>query len=167
MLPLAILAIIAGFFEHQFYHFVTAILPEYEFGEETHIMSGQLLIVTLGIALTGIGIAVFSNVYREGLFSGTLKDNFLYKLLDNQWYIPKIYDEVFIKPYDKLSEFFWKIDTKVVDAIVDGIAKTLYSTGEATRGMQSGNLSYMLRWVFVGFSILIVSAILYNIFLLL
>ena len=167
MLPLAILAIIAGFFEHQFYHFVTAILPEYEFSEETHIMSGQLLVVTLSIALTGIGIAVFSNVYREGLFSGLFQNRFCYKLLDNQWYIPKIYDEVFIKPYEKLSEIFWKIDMKIVDAIVDGIAKTLYSTGKATRGMQSGNLSYMLRWVFVGFSILIVSAILYNILLLL
>ena len=162
MLPLAILAMIAGFFEHQFYDFVTAILPTYEFSEDTHHIVGQLILVTTGIALTGIGIAVFSNMFREGVFSSALHQNFIYKLFDNQWYIPKIYDEVFTKPYKELSELFWKIDMKVVDATVDGVANALYSTGENTRGMQSGNLSYMLRWMVAGLTIFLVSAVAYS-----
>jgi len=162
MLPLAILAIIAGFFEHQFYAFVTGVLPTYEFSEETHHMIGQLIMVTTAIALTGIGFAVFSNMYREGVFSNQFKTNFIYKLFDNQWYIPKIYDEVFTKPYQELSKIFWQLDMKIVDATVDGIANTLYSTGENTRGMQSGNLSYMLRWMFVGLTIFLISAVAYT-----
>jgi NADH-quinone oxidoreductase subunit L len=162
MLPLAILAIIAGFFEHHFYEFVTVILPHYHFSEETHELVGQLIMVTTAIALTGIGFAVFSNMYREGVFSKQFKTNFVYKLFDNQWYIPKIYDEVFTKPYQELSKIFWKVDMKVVDATVDGIANALYSTGETTRGMQSGNLSYMLRWMFVGLTIFLISAVAYT-----
>ncbi|MCW8837901.1 MAG: NADH-quinone oxidoreductase subunit L, partial [Thiovulaceae bacterium] len=51
----------------------------------------------------------------------------------------------------ELSTLFWeKIDMKVVDATVDGVAKVLYSTGENTRGMQSGNLSTMLKWMVAG-----------------
>jgi NADH-quinone oxidoreductase subunit L len=163
MSPLAVLAIVAGLFEHQFVEFVTAVLPQYEFSVEIHEIVGQLIIVTTGIALTGIGFAVFSNLYREGLFSNAFKNNFIYKILDNQYYIPKIYDEVFSKPYKELSELFWhKIDNKIVDATVDGIAKAIYTTGEETRGMQSGNLSYMLRWMVAGISLFLISAVAYT-----
>jgi NADH-quinone oxidoreductase subunit L len=163
MSPLAVLAIVAGLFEHQFVEFVTAVLPQYEFSLEIHEIVGQLIIVTTGIALTGIGFAVFSNLYREGLFSNAFKNNFIYKILDNQYYIPKIYDEVFSKPYKELSELFWhKIDNKIVDATVDGIAKAIYTTGEETRGMQSGNLSYMLRWMVAGISLFLISAVAYT-----
>ena len=163
MSPLAVLAIIAGFFEHQFYNFVTGVLPHYNFSEEIHHVVGQLILVTTGIALTGIGIAVFSNMYREGVFSTVLQNNFIYRFLDNQWYIPKIYDEVFAKPYIELSTLLWnRVDIKIVDATVDGIAKFLHTTGEKTRGMQSGNLSHMLRWVVAGFTLLLVLAVVYT-----
>jgi len=162
MTPLAILAIIAGFFEHQFFEFVHKVLPYYEFTEETHHMVGTLILVTTGIALTGIIIAVLTNIFKEGGISEKCKDNFIYKLFDNQWYIPKIYDEVFTKPYKELSEIFWKLDMKVVDATVDGVANAIYSTGENTRGMQSGNLSYMLRWMVAGLTIFLFSAVAYS-----
>ena len=162
MTPLAILAIIAGFFEHQFFEFVHKVLPYYEFTEETHHMVGTLILVTTGIALTGILIAVLTNIFKEGGISEKCKDNFIYKLFDNQWYIPKIYDEVFTKPYKELSEIFWKLDMKVVDATVDGVANAIYSTGENTRGMQSGNLSYMLRWMVAGLTIFLFSAVAYS-----
>ncbi len=163
MTPLAVLAIVAGLFEHQFVEFVTKILPAYSFSEQIHETIGQLVIVTTSIAVTGIVIAVFSNMFREGLFSNAFRGNFFYKLLDNQYYIPKIYDEVFSKPYRELSELFWKsIDLKIVDATVDGIGKCLLSTGENTREMQSGNLSLMLRWMTIGLTILLLSAIGYT-----
>jgi NADH-quinone oxidoreductase subunit L len=163
MSPLAILAIVAGLFEHQFVEFVTFVLPGYEFTEHTHHMVGQLIIVTTAIAVTGIIVAIVSNMIKEGGISNLMKNCPSYKLLDNQYYIPKIYDEVFSKPYKELSELFWqKIDMKIVDATVDGIAKTLYSTGEETRGMQSGNLSYMLRWMVVGLTIFLVVAVIYT-----
>jgi len=163
MAPLAVLAVVAGFFEHQFMEFVTTILPTYSFTEETHHMVPTLILVTTGIALLGILVAVTSNMFKEGLFSNTLKNNFIYKLLDNQYYIPKIYDEVISKPYAELSTLFWKkIDLKIVDATVDGVAKAIYSTGEETREVQSGNLSLMLRWVVVGLSLLLIFAVAYT-----
>ena len=163
MSPLAVLAVVAGFFEHRFMEFVTTILPTYSFTEETHHMVPTLILVTTGIALLGILVAVTSNMFKEGLFSNTLKNNFIYKLLDNQYYIPKIYDEVISKPYAELSTLFWKkIDLKIVDATVDGVAKAIYSTGEETREVQSGNLSLMLRWVVVGLSLLLIFAVAYT-----
>jgi NADH-quinone oxidoreductase subunit L len=163
MTPLAVLAVVAGFFEHSFVNFVTAVLPQYEFSEHTHHMVGQLILVTTGIAVTGILVAIFSNMYKEGLFSKTFKNSIIFKLFDNQYYIPKIYEEVFTKPYIELSKVFWeRIDLKVVDATVDGIANALRTTGEETRGMQSGNLSYMLRWMVAGLVVTLLSAVIYS-----
>ena len=50
----------------------------------------------------------------------------------------------------------------VVDASVDGIAKFFYSTGEETRGMQSGNLSTMLKWMVVGLVVLLSLAVVFG-----
>jgi len=52
----------------------------------------------------------------------------------------------------------WKIDLKVVDATVDGVANIIYNTGKKTHTMQNGNLSTMLRWMVIGTLILLVLA---------
>ena len=156
MSPLAVLAIIAGFFEHSFVHFVNHLLPAFEF--HTHHVELILIAVTSLMALGGIAVAIL--LYRKGRISPKYEETFLYKLLINQYYIPQFYDVAFTKPYKALSVIFWKkIDMKIIDATVDGIAKSVYKTGELTRGMQSGNLSTNLRWMVIGVLILLVLAI--------
>ncbi len=160
MAPLAVLAVIAGFFEHDFVHFVSNMLPI----EEYHVSSSTfwtLVAVTLGIAVTGIAVAVFA--YSRGGFSKKLEKTFIYKLLFNQYYIPKLYDDFICKPYAEISRIFWKdLDLKVVDATVDLIAGTIYKLGMVSRVVQSGNLSNMLRWMGVGLLALLLAAILYS-----
>ena len=68
-----------------------------------------------------------------------------------------------MRPFSALANFAWqKIDTKVVDLTVDLIAKMVYSTGEKSRKMQSGNLSDMLRWMVVGMVVLLILAFVYR-----
>ena len=58
-----------------------------------------------------------------------------------------------------ISDMMWnKIDLKIVDATVDGIAKFLYKTGDSSRKMQTGNLSNYLNWMAVGAVLLLVFA---------
>ena len=92
-----------------------------------------------------------------------MEKSFVYKLLINQYYIPKIYQNVLVTPYRQLSTFFWKqVDQKIVDASVDGIANIFYVTGEKTRVMQSGNLSTMLKWMVAGLVILLSLAVVFG-----
>ncbi|OQX72469.1 MAG: NADH-quinone oxidoreductase subunit L [Campylobacteraceae bacterium 4484_4] len=160
MAPLAVLAVIAGFFEHSFVHMIEHVLPV----EEHHISTftfWTLIIVTQAIALGGIGFAVWK--YSKGGFSKKWEETFIYQLLFNQYYIPKIYDEYICKPYGELSRIFWKdLDLKIVDATVDFIATTIYKSGMVSRVVQSGNLSNMLRWMGVGLLILLLAAIFYS-----
>ncbi len=160
MIPLAILAAVAGFSEHSFMHYVTELLPEYE----PHVSTGTfffLLVVTLGIALSGILLAVTK--FKKGDFDTFFEKIGVHKILSNQYYIPKFYEDVFMKPYAELSEFAWKrIDMKIVDATVDFIAGIIYKTGDKARWMQSGNLSNNLRWMVLGIIVLLLCAIFYR-----
>ncbi|MEA1892290.1 MAG: NADH-quinone oxidoreductase subunit L [Campylobacterota bacterium] len=163
MSPLLILAIIAGAFKMTYFDMVTSVLPATEY----HVHSALVYwVMTIGTQLFVVAAILFA--YRKyanfkvKIPDGTsaMENSFGYKLLSNQYYIPKIYDDYVIKPYRELSTVFWKqVDQKVVDASVDGIANLFYSTGESTRKMQSGNLSTMLKWMIVGLVVLLSLAV--------
>lgn len=160
LLPLGLLAIVAGFFEHAFHGFTTKLLRNYEI-TIAHGTEVVLIAATLGIALSGIAFAVYK--YKRGGFSKSLEEGFSYKLLSNQYYIPLAYERFIMRPFTTLSHFMWeKIDMKIVDATVDMIARVLYQTGHNARKLQSGNLSDMLRWMVVGMVVLLVFAIFYR-----
>ena len=151
MAPLAILAVIVGFFKEDFVDFVTKFLPEYEMSEHTEHMVAILTIITTLVAVTGIVVAYIK--YAKGLKRNIEfeENNWLYKLLINQYYIPVLYDKVFSKPYKELSDIAWKeIDMQIVDASVDGIAKFIEKSGDKSRKAQNGNLSSYLKSMAVG-----------------
>jgi len=158
--PLALLAIVAGFFEHSFHEFTTQLLTNYEFTLD-HTIGNLLILATSAMALSGIVYAVYK--YKRGGFSKKIEEWGIYKLLINQYYIPQFYKEAIMKPFTSLAKFAWlNIDNKIVDATVDMIAKTIYGGGEKARKMHSGNLSTMLRWMVAGIVILLALAIFYR-----
>ena len=160
MAPLAILAVIFGFFKEDFVEFVTKFLPAYEMSEHTEEMVWILTIITTAIALTGIIVAYIK--YAKGLKRDLNyeKNNFVYNLLMNQYYIPVLYQNAVAKPYAELSDIMWKeIDMQVVDASVDGIAKAIETTGDASRRAQNGNLSSYLKWMSAGLMLMTLIAI--------
>ena len=160
MAPLAVLAGIAGWFEHSFVEYVTELLPEYE-PHVSILVFIFLLLITLGIAISGIVFAVkkYSNNKTKDLFEGTV----IHDVLANQYYIPNFYEKVFSKPYAELSKLAWKkVDMKIVDAVVDGIAAIIYKLGGKSTAMQSGNLSKNLKWMVFGLIVLLVFVVLYK-----
>lgn len=149
MAPLGLLAIISGgLFEGGFHHYVTQLLPDdmHEVESATHWF---VVLTASAMSLGGVLFAVYK--YRAGGFAKFWEETLVYKLLINQYYVPKLYDQMFIRPYGFLSDIAWRIfDMKIVDATVDFIGSTIYSAGEKVRPIQSGNLSKMLRWMVAG-----------------
>ena len=160
MMPLAFLAVTSGWLEHSFFEFVKGALPGYH----PHIESStfwSLIAVTTAIAVSGIAFAVYK--YKNGGFDKSWESTWIYKLLDNQYYIPDIYRVTITEPYLALSKVAWKeIDMKIIDATVDGIANTIYKTGDKARIMQSGNLSTMLKWMVVGLVTLLLVVVIFS-----
>ena len=149
MIPLAILAVIAGMFEHTFVEFVTQILPTWEASNLTHSTAWILILVTSAVAIFGIAVAVFK--YRNGGFSKSWEDTAIYNLLSNQYYIPKFYEYFVSKPYYAISVWTWKIiEVKIIDNAIDGLAHLVNKLGATLRPIQSGNLSSSLRLMVLG-----------------
>ena len=161
MFPLAVLALITGWFMSSYKEFIYQIgkSVQYEMSDHTHHLAIYLALMVIFIVLSSITFA-YLKYARTGEKAWKrdeeVENGFFYKLLINQYYIPKFYEEFISKPYRMVSEKFWtEVDLKIVDASVDGIAKFFYYTGDKTRSMQTGNLSNYLNWMAVGGVILL------------
>lgn len=149
MIPLAVLAVIAGWFEHAFVEFVTKTLPTWEASNLNHSTAWILILVTSAVAIGGVAFAIIK--YRNGGFSKSWEDNFVYKLLSNQYYIPKFYENFISKPYYVISVWMWNvIEVKLIDASIDGLANLVNKLGVKVRPIQTGNLSSSLRLMVLG-----------------
>jgi NADH-quinone oxidoreductase subunit L len=159
MLPLAILAVVAGMiFKTPYFEMVTQVLPAIEYHIHNHT---TFWIMTIGTQVFVIAAIVYAyKKYAKAVkVDKKVESGLLYQLLYNQYFIPQFYEEYFTKTYRELSAMMWKLDMKVVDATVDGVANIFYNTGKATHNMQDGNLSTMLRWMVIGTVILLVLAV--------
>ncbi|PIF04350.1 MAG: NADH-quinone oxidoreductase subunit L [Arcobacter sp.] len=162
MTPLAILAICAGWFEHQFEKMVSHTLPLLNIHVSTNTFYTLITLTTL-IALGGIVFAVVKYNKDGEYYSSKLQNNFFYKLLVNQYYLPHFWDKVICKIYLRLSKFSWKIiDLKIIDSLVDGLANQIVDGATIGSAMQSGNLSKSLKLMGIGILILLFLVLIFS-----
>ena len=153
---LAVPAVIAGFFEHDFAEFVLSILPGFK-ASIPHGVEVILIAITLAM-ISAVAIGTIW-IYGKGKFSQNLKNCKFYKILIAQYFIPQIYERVIVGGYAKLSEICAKCDGAIIDASVDLIARIAVKSGEgADRTSNSGDLSANLRWMVLGSFILLILA---------
>jgi len=161
MAPLAALAISFGWFMESYKEFITKNLPEYNMSHHTHSIAWLLGSLVIVFAVVGIIIAYKKytgrgrNAWKR---NEEFEKTFIYKLVANQYYVPHFYDQFIVQPYTVASAKFWELDKAVVDGTVDVIAKIIYVTGDASRGMQNGNLSSYLNWMGAGTLLLVLAS---------
>jgi len=162
MTPLAILAISAGWFEHQFVQMVTKVLPSLDIHVNTTTFYLLIGVTTL-IALSGIALAVFKYNKDGEYYSKKFEHRFCYKLLVNQYYLPHFWDFVVCKVYLVLSKFSWHIvDLRIFYNLVDSIASRVVDGAKIGSSMQNGNLSSGLKWMGIGILILLVFVLVFS-----
>ena len=162
MIPLVILAVSAGWLEHSFVEYTTILLPSWEAKNISHSTAFILILVTSSIAVFGILFAYLKYIKNMNIFNLS-KDSFIFKVLQNQYYIPNLY-QMFSNIYLKTSTFLWKvIDMKIIDALVDSVAHTALGTSKELAYAHNGSLSTSLRIMTLGilFFIIIASIIYY------
>ncbi|ELP9120343.1 NADH-quinone oxidoreductase subunit L [Campylobacter lari] len=114
MSPLALLAIIAGFFEHSFMEFVSQNLA---------FIDGQnSLVMVLASAAAVLGVLLAVIAYWKNWFKPSLSKTSIYKLLFNEYYIPRFYHQFIVSKYALFCEFLRKADKEILDTLVDSVA---------------------------------------------
>ncbi|EGK8097193.1 NADH-quinone oxidoreductase subunit L [Campylobacter lari] len=114
MSPLALLAIIAGFFEHSFMEFVSQNLAFID-GQNSLVM-----VLASTVAVLGVLLAIIA--YWKNWFKPSLSKTSIYKLLFNEYYIPRFYHQFIVGKYALFCEFLRKSDKEILDTLVDSVA---------------------------------------------
>jgi NADH-quinone oxidoreductase subunit L len=135
--------------------------PSFAAGEvagEGHEMANDglelgLMGVSTLVAAAGIGLAVFFFL-RNRNAADEMARRFagIHRLLSNKYYVDEIYDAAIVQPVRIVSEEgLWKrLDARVIDGAVNGVAETVGGMGELLRRLQTGSVRAYAASVFVG-----------------
>jgi NADH-quinone oxidoreductase subunit L len=134
-------------------HFLEPILPLPTVAEELHHFETPLIVVSVAIALAGIGIALA--VFGAGLERATrLRERFanLHKLLYNKYFIDELYEAVLGRPLVWISDrLLLRLgDRLLIDGSLNGLADLAKRSAGALGRVQTGNLHLYAFFVLLG-----------------
>jgi NADH-quinone oxidoreductase subunit L len=125
------------------------------FANANHILAGghgggheHSLALEWGLMAASLGVAIIGILYATKLYkqSSTAPDEMarknqgLYKLLWNKYFVDEIYHNLFVEPIFRTSQaFLWKVfDVRIIDGIVNGSASSIGNLAEMVRRIQTG-----------------------------
>ena len=134
--------------------------PSFEAGEAAgkHEVASEslelgLMAVSTVVAVSGIGLAVFFFL-RSRNAADQMARRFagVHRVLSNKYYVDEIYDAAIVQPVRIISEEgLWKrLDARVIDGAVNGVAETVGGMSELLRRLQTGSVRAYAASVFVG-----------------
>jgi NADH-quinone oxidoreductase subunit L len=121
--------------------------------EVSHATEWLLMSLSVGGVLITIGFAWF--LYRNYAARETKG---LLQFFENNWYVDEIYDRIVVKPIFYLGRLLkdW-VEPRFIDALVNGVGKTVQLAGRQIRFLQSGQIgSYVLLMVLAMVTVLLV-----------
>ncbi|CAA6801277.1 MAG: NADH-ubiquinone oxidoreductase chain L (EC [uncultured Campylobacterales bacterium] len=146
---LGVLSISAGWIINSFEKFIN--IPfELNIEHSTHYV--MILITVLAVIIT---LVYTICKYKQPIKEPTSKIN---TILKNEYYIPYLYSNIFVKLYKKIAEFLYEIiDQKILDKFYEKLAFSVFNFGIVLRKLNTSNLSIMIYFVIVGFLLLLLT----------
>ena len=112
-----------------------------------------LMIVSVVVALAGIGIAAYFFLINR-LASDRAAEQFsgVRRVLLNKYYVDEIYDAAIVQPIHIISEDgLWKgVDTGIIDRTVNGVGWVVSGSGDVLRRVQTGSVRTYAASLFLG-----------------
>ncbi len=160
MFPLAILSIVAGFLYDKMLAMlnhistqVTSLSNNVLFNPTNHSLSHEAL---AGIVLGAVCVGILYAFIRYRNYTYKICDNAIYKLLYHQYYIPKLYELVFVRFFGWLCSMLWrKVEISIFDRSIDAVGIVLIWCSKTLKILQNGSLSSYLRLMLFGVLILL------------
>ena len=145
MSPLVILAIISGFFEHKFFEYIETKL--------VLINAQNTLVMILASAAAILGVLLAIIAYKKSWFKPSIEQKSIYKLLSNDYFIPKFYQEFIVNVFSNLCSVFKHCDIYIFDACIEKIS--YFVNLLAKRIIMPNSLSLMLQFLVGAFIVLL------------
>lgn len=123
-------------------------------GEAHHLPENtewSLMLFTTSLALLVIAASYLVYVVRGRLPLPDAAQKGMARVLANKFYVDEIYDFLFVKPVEKLSQLlYYFADIKGIDGLVNGIGRGVQVLGTQFRKLQNGNMEYYLLGMVAG-----------------
>ncbi|MEQ1746278.1 MAG: NADH-quinone oxidoreductase subunit L [Saprospiraceae bacterium] len=123
-------------------------------GEPHHLAEStewSLMLFTTSMALLVIAAAFWMYVRRRSLPVADAAQTGLTKVLANKFYVDEIYQFLFVRPVEKLSQLLhYYADTWAIDGLVNSVGTGVQRLGAGFRKLQNGNVEYYLLGMVVG-----------------
>jgi NADH-quinone oxidoreductase subunit L len=106
-------------------------------------LEGTLMIVSIVVAVSGIGIAMYFFLkHREAADGVAARFAGLYRLLEHKYYVDEIYDATIVQPIRIVSqEGLWRIvDVRAIDGTVNLVGRVVEGSSQELRRTQTGSV---------------------------
>ena len=143
LVVLAALSIATGYFGIP--EFLQPSFSGGEGGDIHHGAAATGIMVAASLAgLLGIGAAFLIYMVYPGLSDRLMNRwRLLYQLSLNKWYVDEAYDRTIVNPTFQIADQLWKrVDVRVIDGAVNGIARGVAWCGWVVRLIQSGQVQH-------------------------
>lgn len=112
-----------------------------------------LMLVSLAVALLGMGLAWYIYVRRAADLPATLGARFgaTYRIVYNKFYIDEFYQATFVRLAVDGSRWLWHhFDERVIDGTVNGVGQLWQRAGALARPIQTGRVQNYMLAIFIG-----------------
>ncbi|MGH7824346.1 MAG: NADH-quinone oxidoreductase subunit L [Candidatus Binatia bacterium] len=125
--------------------------PVFAAADEPHhgSVSTEILLMAATLAIVGLGAFLAYSYYGRPRATArpaaAWAGGGLYRVLFNKYYVDELYDAAIVRPFTSVSGWLAQVfDPKVIDGIVNGIAKGTRGMSFIWREVQSGNVQHYL-----------------------
>jgi len=113
-------------------------------GGEHGVIDAEGALTATAVALAGLALAWAAfGPGRRLVDVDRLAGRFAFarRLAWNRFYVDELYDRLFVSPFKRLADFFWRVvDVGMVDGLVNWLGRLTVGAGQLLRGWQSGQL---------------------------
>ncbi len=134
------------------------VVEETDAAASEHGLELNLMLVSSGVALAGIGIAFYFFLRRRQAADALVaRLPAVHRLLLNKYFVDEFYDAVVVEPIRATSERgLWKIfDAQVIDGAVNGAGTAVSVWSDRLRRLQTGSVRAYALSVLIGVALLL------------
>ncbi|RXK48130.1 NADH-quinone oxidoreductase subunit L [Aquirufa rosea] len=137
-------------------HWLAPIIPEPISNVEVSLLSLEMCAPLLAAFIPAI-LAIYVFGIQKSVPGNDESIHGIQKVVYRKFYIDELYDTLFVRPIQVLSNFFAQvIDFLVIDLIVEGVGKTVKTASDEIRKAQTGNVGYYIFMMVVSIALILV-----------